>query len=52
MLKAIHAQERRSADRKGRAIVDDLRTARMSTAVDLVEGSSRGVPRLVDPGAL
>ena len=32
MLKAIHAQESRdAADRKARAIVDDLRTARMNT---------------------
>ncbi len=31
MLKAIHAQESRdAADRKARAIVDDLRTARMN----------------------
>jgi hypothetical protein len=41
MLKAIHAQESRdAADRKARAIVDDLRAARMNTAADLVE---RGV---------
>src|SRR4051812_47326005 len=40
MLKAIHAQESRdAADRKARAIVDDLRTARMNTAADLVEQS-------------
>ena len=40
MLKAIHAQESRdAADRKARAIVDDLRTARMNTAADLVERS-------------
>ena len=40
MLKAIHAQENReAADRKARAIVDDLRAARMNTAADLVEGS-------------
>jgi hypothetical protein len=33
MLKAIHAQEsREAADRKARAIVDDLRAARMNTA--------------------
>ena len=40
MLKAIHAQEtRQAADRKARAIVDDLRGARMHTAADLVENS-------------
>jgi hypothetical protein len=40
MLKAVHAQEsREAADRKARAIVDDLRAARMNTAADLVEGS-------------
>ena len=40
MLKAIHAQESRdAADKKARAIVDDLRTARMNTAADLVERS-------------
>jgi putative transposase len=41
MLKAIHAQESReaAADRKARAIVDDLRAARMNTAADLVGGS-------------
>ena len=40
MLKAIHALEsREAADRKARAIVDDLRTARMNTAADLVEQS-------------
>ncbi len=40
MLKAIHAQESRdAADRKARAIVDDLRTARMNIAADLVERS-------------
>src|SRR5215203_318547 len=40
MLKAIHAQENRdAADRKARAIVDDLRAARMNTAADLVERS-------------
>jgi hypothetical protein len=39
-LKAIHAQEsREAADQKARAIVDDLRTARMNTAADLVERS-------------
>ncbi len=38
MLKAIHAQENRdAADRKARAIVDDLRAAKMHTAADLVE---------------
>ena len=38
MLKAIHAQESRdAADRKARAIVDDLRAA--NTAADLVERS-------------
>jgi putative transposase len=45
MLKAIHAQEsREAADRKARAIVDDLRAARMNTAADLVE---RGVSETV-----
>src|SRR3954453_22082282 len=40
MLKAIHAQESRdAADRKARAIVDDLCAARMNTAADLVERS-------------
>ena len=40
MLKAIHAQEsREAADRKARAIVDGLRTAKMNTAADLVERS-------------
>ena len=40
LLKAIHAQESRdAADRKARAIVDDLRAARMNTAADLVERS-------------
>ena len=40
MLKAIHAQENRdAADRKARAIVEDLRAARMNTAADLVERS-------------
>jgi hypothetical protein len=40
MLKAIHAQESRdAADRKERAINDDLRAARMNTAADLVERS-------------
>ena len=40
MLKAIHAQENRdAADRKARAIVDDLRAARMNAAADLVERS-------------
>jgi hypothetical protein len=40
MLKAIHAQESRdAADRKARAIVDDLRAARMNAAADLVERS-------------
>jgi hypothetical protein len=38
MLKAIHAQENRdAANRKALAIVEDLRTARMNTAADLVE---------------
>jgi len=38
MLKAIHAQESRdAADRKARAIINDLRAARMNTAADLVE---------------
>ena len=41
MLKAIHAQESRdAADRKARAIVEDLRATKMHTAADLVE---RGV---------
>jgi hypothetical protein len=40
MLRAIHAQESRAAaDRKARAIVDDLRAAKMNTAADLVERS-------------
>jgi putative transposase len=40
MLKAIHAQESRdAAERKTRAIIDELRTARMNTAADLVERS-------------
>src|SRR4051794_41679274 len=40
MLKAIHAQESRdAADRKARAIVDDLPAARMNRAADLVERS-------------
>src|SRR3954467_1928153 len=40
MLKAIHAQESRdAADRKARAIIDNLRAARMNTAADLVERS-------------
>ena len=40
MLKAIHAQEsREAADQKARAIVADLRAARMNTAADLVERS-------------
>ena len=40
MLKAIHAQESwEAADRKARAIVDDLRAAGMNTAANLVEGS-------------
>ena len=40
MLKAIHAQESRdAADRKARAIVEDLRAAKMNTAADLVERS-------------
>ena len=40
MLEAIHAQESRdAADRKARAIVDDLRAAKMNTAADLVERS-------------
>ena len=39
-VKAIHAQESRAAaDRKARAIVDDLRAAKMNTAADLVERS-------------
>jgi hypothetical protein len=38
MLKGIHAQgSREAADRNARAIVDDLRAARMNTATDLVE---------------
>jgi putative transposase len=40
MLKTIHAQEsREAADRKARAIVDDLRATKMGTAADLVERS-------------
>ena len=40
MLKAIHAQESRdAAERKARAIVDDLHAAKMNTAADLVERS-------------
>ena len=40
MLKGIHAQENRdAANRKARAIVEDLRAARMNTAADLVERS-------------
>src|ERR1044072_1921588 len=40
MLKPIHAEESGdAADRKARAIVDDLRAARMNTAADLVERS-------------
>jgi putative transposase len=38
MLKAIHAQENReAADRKARAIVDNLRVAKMNKAADRVE---------------
>jgi transposase-like protein len=38
MLKAIHAQEsQEAANQKAKAIVDDLRAARMNTAADLVE---------------
>jgi hypothetical protein len=38
MLKAIHAQEsREAADKKARAIVDDLRASKMAKAADLVE---------------
>src|SRR4030095_13565761 len=40
MLKAIHAQEsRNAADKKARAIVDDLRASKMNTAADLVQQS-------------
>ena len=40
MLKAIHAQENRdAADRKARAIVEDLRAARMNAAANLIERS-------------
>ena len=40
MLKAIHAQESRTAaDRKAQAIVDDLRSAKMTKAADLIEQS-------------
>jgi transposase-like protein len=40
MLKAIHAQENcEAADCKARAIVEDLRAARINTAADLVERS-------------
>jgi hypothetical protein len=38
MLKAIHAQEsQEAANQKAKAIVNDLRAARMNTAADLVE---------------
>src|SRR6478736_6182423 len=38
MLKAIHAQEsQEAANQKAKAIIDDLRAARMNTAADLVE---------------
>ena len=38
MLKAIHAQKNReAADRKARAIVDNLRVAKMNKAADRVE---------------
>src|ERR1700684_4075468 len=38
MLKSIHAQEsREAADNKARAIIGDLRVAKMHTAADLVE---------------
>ena len=40
MLKAIHAQESRdAADKKARAIVDDLRASKMNKAAELVEQS-------------
>jgi transposase-like protein len=40
MLKAIHAQENReAADGKARAIIDDLRAAKMTKAAELVETS-------------
>ena len=40
LLKAIHSQENRdAADRKARAIVEDLRAGQMNTAADLVERS-------------
>ena len=39
ILKAIHARRRDAADRKARAIIDDLRATRMNTAADLVERS-------------
>ena len=38
MLKAIHAQESRdAAEKKARAIIDDLRASKMSKAADLLE---------------
>ncbi|GLR90266.1 hypothetical protein GCM10007857_69800 [Bradyrhizobium iriomotense] len=37
MLKAIHVQEsREAAEQKAQAIVEDLRTARMSKTADLI----------------
>jgi putative transposase len=47
MLKAIHAQENRdAADRKARAIVEDLRAARMNAAADLIERSVSAVSKV------
>ena len=38
MLKAIHAQEsREAAERKAKAIIEDLRTGKMNKAAELVE---------------
>lgn len=40
MLKAIHAQEsREAADGKARAVIEDLRAAKMTKAAELVEQS-------------
>jgi Transposase, Mutator family len=45
MLKAIHAQEsRNAADRKARAIVDDLRAAKMHTAADAAPLGELAIP--------
>ena len=51
MLKAIHAQESRdAADRKARAIVVDLRTARIDT-LDLVDPGRRYAPTTRSSGS-